>query len=462
VATYNLLQFNGSVIQQRLDAFKIVLSELDADLIVTQEIANQSAVNTFLGSVLNAAGGPGGYSAASFTDTSSSLDQALFYRSAKLTFDPSGYVVLNTSPRDTPRWQLQPVGEPSGDSDFYVYSMHLHSSDSGSRLAQATIVRANANAFPPGTHFIFAGDFNIDSSGESSYQQFVGSLADNDGRGFDPINSPGTWHNNSSFSLIHTQSPHNNNPGGPGGGVGGGLDDRFDFMLISAALQDGQGLSYLAGTYGTYGNDGLHYNNDINDSPALPNPPYPPTMADALHAASDHLPVVMDLQDPIGMPEIGPIPTVSFGLVLVGSSGQATITVENTTAPPALDLEYNLEVTAGFTAPEDDFIEPAGGGGNDHVLTMAGDSPGNKFGTLTIDNNSFNDPTMTVNLTGGVVVGGDMDLNGVVEPADIPGFVSVLLDLPGTSELDRFVADLNGDESNDGDDIPLFVSALLP
>jgi hypothetical protein len=70
------------------------------------------------------------------------------------------------------------------------------------------------------------------------------------------------------------------------------MDDRFDFILISDALQDGVDLSVINGSYEAFGNDGNHFNADINDGPVIPQGQ---AIADALHEASDHLPVIMEL-----------------------------------------------------------------------------------------------------------------------------------------------------------------------
>lgn len=406
VADYNLLTFSSGS-SSRFSSFQIVLSGMNPDILTVEEISNQSAVNTFRDSVLNAAGGPGGpigspnhYTAASFHETGSNLDLALFYREAKVTEVAGSFMFLSTSPRDTSRWQLRPVAEPSGANDIYVYTMHLHSSDPNSRAAQANIVRSNANTLPAGTHFFYAGDFNIDSSSEASYQSFIGSQADNDGRAFDPINTPGTWHNNSGISAILTQSPHLDNPGAAGNAIPGGIDDRFDFLLISAALQDGQGLDYIPGTYHTFGNDGQHFNQDINDPPTIPEGA---AMANALHAAADHLPVVLDLQDPVLTPLISVVPSpVFFPNVLVGGLSEATLTVTNTAVPPAPDLQYSFAPPAGFAAPSGMFVAPAGGG-NAHVLTLLTGTSGNKVGILAIANNSSNNPALTVILSGAVL-----------------------------------------------------------
>lgn len=398
ICNWNLLHFSTSA-SDRYPAYRTVLSALNPDVIIVEEIANSGAVSAFLNSVLNHVDGPGGFSAATFTDTGDSLDNALFYRSSKMTFT-GGYVVIAGTPRDLYRWQLRPVADPSGASDLYVYSMHLAATDPDQRLGQTTAVRNNANTFAAGTNFIFAGDFNIPSSSEPSYQALVGSQADNDGRGFDPINMPGAWSANMAFKCIHTQSPHNNNPGANGGAVGGGMDDRYDFLLVSAALQNGSGLDYVAGSYHAFGNDCNHYNNDINDPPTIPEGA---AMADALHAASDHLPVYLDLSGPVSQPTINSIPPAFFPLVLVGAPSTKDITVKNNSPAPGADLTYSFIAPPDFTAPAGTFNSPAGSSGNIHTITMDTSTSGNKGGVLQIPNNSTNAPARTVNLSGGVL-----------------------------------------------------------
>ncbi len=409
VANYNLLQFDSNA-SSRYPYFRTVLSAMNPDIVVVQEIANQAAVDAFRDQVLNGNGGPGGFSAATFTNTSSNLDQALFYRGARFSEVTAGYAIIPpvtppaSSPRDAYRWRIRPTEDPSGNNDIYIYSMHLHSTDPALRQAQATDVRNNADALPTGAFIIYAGDLNLQSSSEGAYEQLTGT-PDSVGRGFDPISMPGAWSSNSSFRHIHTQSPHQDNDTpespAPPGGVGGGLDDRFDFLLISAPLRDGVGVDYITGTYRAFGNDGEHYNADINDPPVIPEGI---AVANALHAASDHLPVVMHLLDPSGPPQIGTIPPVNFGVVLMGAAPvQAVIQVQNTAYPPALDLEYSFSAPAGFTAPAGTFTEPAGGGANSHTLTMLTTTSGNKFGYLEVPNNSINAPNRQVPLSGGVM-----------------------------------------------------------
>lgn len=599
VCDWNLLHFSASVSTDttRVDAYKLVLSDIDPDILIVEEIADLGAVNYLRDQILNAAGGPGGsvgtpehYTAASFTNTPSNIDLAMFYRDDRFEEITGSYISISTSPRETPRWRLRPVAAATDATDLYIYAMHLHSTDQASRAAQTQIVRNNANAFPTGTHFVYAGDFNVDSSGEASYINLVGFAADNDGQAFDPINSAGNWGGNSSFAAIHTQSPYDNNSGAPGDAIGGGLDDRFDFMLISAALEDSVGFDYVSGTYHAFGNDGLHYNDDINDPPVIPEGA---AIADALHSASDHLPVVMNLTDPQTLPEISLTPAgiVNFPLALVGGTSTADLTVTNTATPPTDPLEYSFDPLPGFQVPVGTFFEPAGGGGLTHALGLDTSTSGNKIGVLQINNNSGNaSPVKTIVLSGAVldhaipsvtptnqttagmiefstagdeivdetarvynadydeflsaalevtaanvinnasgrfsVVGfapatgitdfadftvrfdgvgaapgaytadvvfstaddsslsgtmpladitfslsaevpssgpllGDFNVNGTVEPGDIPGMVALLLDPDGASPEDKAIGDMNQDTINNAADLALFVEALL-
>jgi hypothetical protein len=73
------------------------------------------------------------------------------------------------------------------------------------------------------------------------------------------------------------------------------MDDRFDFIFMNRhLLNDSAGIRYIPGTYKAIGNDGLHYNTNINSPPA--NNSVPPDVLAALFLASDHLPVRADLR----------------------------------------------------------------------------------------------------------------------------------------------------------------------
>lgn len=153
-------------------------------------------------------------------------------------------------------------------------------------------------------NYLMMGDFNLYSSSEPAYQQFL-NYSNSTVRFYDPLDMPGNWHNSSSFSSIHTQSTHADNNGCASYG---GMDDRFDFILISNNIRKGyKKVKYLQGSFNAVGQDGNHFNNSINSSPQ--NSSVPANVANALYGSSDHLPVTMKLivekYDGIEKPEAG-------------------------------------------------------------------------------------------------------------------------------------------------------------
>ncbi|MCK4339306.1 MAG: T9SS type A sorting domain-containing protein, partial [Candidatus Cloacimonetes bacterium] len=74
-------------------------------------------------------------------------------------------------------------------------------------------------------------------------------------------------------------------------GVGGGLDDRFDFIFTSYEINNDSGIEYIDSSLTYFGNDGNHFNQSVNYST---NSAVPDSVADALYYASDHLPVFAD------------------------------------------------------------------------------------------------------------------------------------------------------------------------
>jgi hypothetical protein len=109
----------------------------------------------------------------------------------------------------------------------------------------------------------------------------------------DPIDSPGNWQS-SSFTprQIHTQSTRQN--GIFGDGAGGGMDDRFDFILLSEDMfSTTNAINYVNDSYDALGNDGTCYNQSIT---ACAGAAVPNEVMQAMYHMSDHLPVILELQ----------------------------------------------------------------------------------------------------------------------------------------------------------------------
>ena len=66
------------------------------------------------------------------------------------------------------------------------------------------------------------------------------------------------------------------------------MDDRFDMMLNSKEINASGGMECFVGSLKAIGNDGNHFNDSIN---SLPNTSVTVDVANALHYASDHIPI---------------------------------------------------------------------------------------------------------------------------------------------------------------------------
>ena len=292
ILTYNLLNYEDE--NNREDDYVMILDLVEPDLIIAQEIIGQTGYAHFQSDVLNILE-PNIWSSAPFTNQSAQQDIALYYKSDIFTFIGTSvvYTAQSSGTRDVIEWVM--LHNLSG-VEFNVYGVHLKassgSSNANQRLQETTILRNHLNNLAP-NFFIVGGDFNIysnNSSSEPAFDMLTSSSDDNDGQMFDPINRIGHWHNNSSYSDVHTQSPRTSSFGG---GANGGMDDRFDWLFVSQSILDQDSpMQYVEGTYWAVGNDGNHFNDAINDGN---NNSVSEEIADALHDASDHLPVYMDV-----------------------------------------------------------------------------------------------------------------------------------------------------------------------
>jgi hypothetical protein len=151
---------------------------------------------------------------------------------------------------------------------------------------------AHLATLPLDAQVILGGDFNLYNSDEPAYQLLLSE--DNAIQLEDPIDMPGDWHSGSyPDKSILTQSTRTSSIFGDG--AGGGLDDRFDFMLCSENMLDGSvGYQYVNNSYYSLGNNGTCYNENITD--CMPNFSVPSSVMNALYYMSDHLPVIMQLQ----------------------------------------------------------------------------------------------------------------------------------------------------------------------
>lgn len=271
------------------------------------------------------------YAIATYTNASedgSGGAQAMLYRTDSLAEVTAGHRDLITGAgRRADRWRMRWLAADEDEGTIWIYSAHLKASPGGSNEAQrlqgAQVLRDDIATIPSGANIILAGDLNLYSNLEPAFAEL---LEPGTNPLFDPLGG-GSW-NGPSNAIKHSQSPRASSGGGL---VGGGLDDRFDFVLPSMTLDDGHGLAILGDTYRSVGNDGQHYDTSINAGTNTYFPDDIPTsndLADALFIASDHLPLLVDFQVPAVLEAT--LPT-DLGRVIRGASLLVPATFENAT-----------------------------------------------------------------------------------------------------------------------------------
>jgi hypothetical protein len=286
---YNLLMFPDANPNKAIHLRPIV-SYLQPDIISVNELTSQSGIDSLLKYALDTSK----YAPAPWI-ADGTLISSLFYNKQKVGI-LRAYSIA-TYPRKTFIYQLyykeQDFNLFPDTIKFRQFVVHLKSSQGSDnayqRAEQTATIRWHINQSADKRNCIVSGDFNVYSSNEEAFQNL---LMPGNGQFFDPIDRPGNWSNNASFSDIHTQSPRTLSFDN---GVTGGMDDRFDFIVATEDIIDGRfGMRYLPNSYTSVGNDGNHFNKSIIESPQ--NSSVPDSVLQALHLMSDHIPVVMDVE----------------------------------------------------------------------------------------------------------------------------------------------------------------------
>ena len=402
VVTWNLLEYPNTNLAGRQPSFRTVMANIDADILFAQELQSQAGVDSFQLNVLDVVQ-PGQWANSGYFNLQTSPTAeggAIFYKPAKVgisftsTFSTPG-------PRAVLFTRVTPVGYTALAGTFRIYSLHLKAggpatADSTTRRLEATTIRNTLNAVPAGTNFLVGGDLNLYGAYEGAYIRLTESQTDNDGQGVDVLSMPGNWHTVSGYALYDTQCPCNSGCGP--GQSGGGLDDRFDLILGSNSMRNNGGVDLLAAGYGPYGNDGLHFNTDVNGGGF--NNAVGVTIANALKTASDHLPVVAVVQV---ASKISAASSMDFGTVITGATAQQTLNVTNPAIAPADALDYSFAAApTGFSAPVG-AQSAAAGVTNPHPITMGTGTTGTRSGTLTINTDAPDSLAKTVLLSGKVI-----------------------------------------------------------
>src|SRR5690554_3434299 len=294
---YNVFKFPNSLPQDRQLILRDILDEYQPDLFMVCELVSEQGADLILNTSLQ--NQVDSYARANFvadlSKPSDPLQNMVYFNTRKLTL--VNQQTLPTVYRNIDHYSFELNVESNDPIYLEVFVAHLKSSTGPAnrqmRFDMVEVVTQELqNLTQPNTHVLFAGDFNFYNSTEIGYQQILNPA--NAIKLIDPINAPGSWQNNAAFSHLHTQSTRVSNLGFGGGansGAGGGLDDRFDFIMMSENFNSSSRFSYVNGSYQAYGNNGGCLDKDVKDPSCTGT--YSLTLRNNLYDMSDHLPVVM-------------------------------------------------------------------------------------------------------------------------------------------------------------------------
>jgi hypothetical protein len=305
VMHYNLLNYGNTTtyctqtnnnINDKAAAMGIICTYYKPDILTVNEIgANSFAPTHFLSNVLNI-NGINYYQSSTPTNLSGgSLANFLFFDARKFVLKQQH--ALQTSVRDINIYTLY-HNDPNlpfhQDTAFLkVITTHLKAGNTTADRAERAVTTKllmDSAAIWRDYPTILSGDFNLYTASEQAWINLTQPQDTTFERFHDPINQHGAWQDNQLFAAIHTQSTRTTNNGCF---ATGGLDDRFDFILMNEKLKFASPFyQYIPGSYTTPGNNGNHLNQAIN---AGTNTSAPAIIIQALFDASDHLPVMMKL-----------------------------------------------------------------------------------------------------------------------------------------------------------------------
>jgi len=276
---------------------RTILTAYYPDIFTVCEMGrNATLPNELLNNVLNINGlNYWMTSAGSNTGNNSSLTNCIFYNSTKLTL--AGHHTAQTYTRDIDVYDFKFKNDDSGKLALTCVIAHLKAGTGSDNVNKRKIMAENTMNYLEANYreknVLIMGDFNLYTSTEGAYQAFTNQSAYPNSYFIDPLYpyGVGEWNNNGYYEDYHTQSTHKDSDSDCHSS--GGMDDRFDFILMSENVYGGrEGIRYIGNSYNALGNDGYHFNKSINNPM---NFAVSQEVADALFHNSDHIPVTMEL-----------------------------------------------------------------------------------------------------------------------------------------------------------------------
>ena len=315
---YNLLNYSDSEVSRNKTPFlSTILGEVKPDLFMVCEMIDEIGSNyLFENSIIPF---NENFQKAPFEENQSgsySLQQMVYYNTKKLILEETRVITADT--RDINQYTFK-INTENGNTNpitIEVFVTHLKASTGSSnrqrRLNSIQSFVSYTNNIADDSYVLFAGDLNFYTSNEEGYQHLIDdrnpiviidpidrptpNFPDDGIDYYENYNSTYFW-NNSSFRDIHSQSTRTSNIGFiDDSGSTGGLDDRFDFIMMSKNFNTSTSLYYVNDSYKVIGNNGNCYNSFISNPNCSGG--YSQTLRDALIEFSDHLPIVMEIETP--------------------------------------------------------------------------------------------------------------------------------------------------------------------
>ena len=305
VMFYNLLNYPlEDAVPNRINDLAYILNDYQPDLFLVCELNNVSGAVDVLNTAKSAISND--FEMATYVSNTSDdyygdqndLQNLLLFDSTKFTLIEE--IIVQTILRDfnVYRLRLNTEDQDTNPVELYVIVCHLKAS-SGTANAQKRFemvenLEIYLDTLPSDTNVLLGGDLNLYTSSEAAFQTL---LSDTNNITFvDPPNRVGSWHNNSSYVDVFSQSTRTQTGFG---GTTGGFDDRFDFILTSENMLSTANVTYVPDSYQVYGNNGLIscWNKAINSSECeTSGSQFSYILRNHLHNFSDHLPVTLSLE----------------------------------------------------------------------------------------------------------------------------------------------------------------------
>ena len=283
--------------QYKDECIRTIVGYVKPDILTVCEFgASQQLLTDFMRHNLNINGADYWKSDNIINYASSNIINHIFYDSRKMEL--KRHVAIQTSPRDTDVYEMymKTASLAQGDTIRLVCIVAHPKAGQGYEASRRALMQRAmdyVNQHYPTDNVLIMGDFNMYGASESGYRLLTQTYSNTEICFVDPVYSiggVGEWSNNGQFAKFHTQSTHSYSDECY---VSGGLDDRFDFILMADEIAfNFNHLHYLPDSYIAVGNDGNHFNMSVDQNY---NAAVPAQVAEALFDASDHLPVAMKI-----------------------------------------------------------------------------------------------------------------------------------------------------------------------